>query len=78
MSFRQISKNLWASIKKDILDLLKRKVQFNPDVFINPIKYSRPLPMEKIVADSKVSREGVEFYKKKIANNEKIKPIIVV
>ena len=78
MSFRQISRNLWDSIKKDILGLLRRKPEFNPDVFINPGKYSRPLPIEEIVADSKVSREGVEFYKKKIANNEKINPIIVV
>jgi len=78
MSFRQISRNLWDSIKKDILGLLRRKPEFNPDVFINPGKYSRPLPIEEIVADSKVSREGVEFYKKKRANNEKINPIIVV
>jgi len=78
MSFRQISRDLWVSIKKDILGLLKRKPEFNPDVFINPDKYARLLPIEKIVADSKVSRDGVEFYKKKIANNEKINPIIVV
>jgi hypothetical protein len=78
MSFRQISRNLWDSTKKDILGLIKSKPEFNPDVFINPGKYARPLPIEKIVADSKVSREGVEFYKKKIANNEKINPIIVV
>ncbi len=78
MSFRQISKNLWTSIKKDILGLTKIKPEINPDVFINPSKYARPLPIEKIVADTKVSREGVEFYKKKIANNEKINPIVVV
>jgi uncharacterized ParB-like nuclease family protein len=78
MSFRQILKNLWVSIKKDILGLLKRKYVFNPDVFIDPDKYARPLSIVKIVADSKVSRDGVEFYKKKIANNEKINPIIVV
>jgi len=78
MSFRQILGNLWVSTKKDILGLLKRKPEFNADVFIDPGKYARPLPIEKIVADSKVSRDGVEFYKKKIANNEKINPIIVV
>jgi hypothetical protein len=37
MSFRQISSNLWASIKKDILGLLKRKYEFYPYVFINPV-----------------------------------------
>jgi hypothetical protein len=78
MSFRQVSRDIWVSIKKDILGLLKRKPEFNPDIFVNPMKYARPLSIEKIVADSKVSREGVEFYKKKIANNEKINPIIVV
>jgi hypothetical protein len=36
------------------------------------------LPISKLRADSKVSRQGVEFYKQKIANKEKLRPIIVV
>ena len=78
MKFHQILRTLLTLIKKDILGILKRKREFNPDVFINPGKYSRPIAIEKIVADSKVSRQGVEFYKEKIANNEKLDPIIVV
>ena len=54
------------------------RAQFNPDVFINPHKYERPIAMHKIVADTKVSRQGVEYYKKKIEANEPIDPIVVV
>ena len=53
-------------------------MEFNPDVFINPQKYSRPIATEKIVADKKFSSRGVEYYKKKIEANEPIDPIIVV
>lgn len=65
-------------IKKDILSFLRSSPEFNPEVFVKPEKYSRPLTIDKVVADSKVSRQGVEFYKKKIVNNKKIDPIIVV
>lgn len=72
---------LFKKTEKDILHIiLKRKgnVEFNPDLFINPAKYARPLATKKIVADQKISREGVDFYKQKIRNKEKIDPIIVV
>jgi len=52
--------------------------QFTPDLFINPRKYERSLPIDKVVADTKVSREGVEYYKKKIEANEPIEPLVVV
>lgn len=65
-------------LKKDVFALLHAPPEFNPDVFVNPQKYSQPLKIDKIVADLKVSRQGVEFYKKKILTNKKIEPIIVV
>ncbi len=36
------------------------------------------MPIEKIVADTKVSHEAIELYKQKIKNGEKIAPLIVV
>ena len=42
--------------------------QVNVDVFRNPSKYLRRLPIGEIVADTRVYRKGVERYKKKIAN----------
>jgi len=70
-------------VKKDALTLVDKekkgeRAQFNPDVLINPYKYAKPIAIDKIVADTKVSREGVEFYKKKIEANEPIDPIVVV
>ena len=71
----------------DIVDSLRLRImrltrprgrEFNIDVFANPEKYLVRLPIEKIVADTKVSREAIEQYKKKIKNGEKIAPIIVV
>lgn len=71
----------------DIVDLLRLRVmrlirrrerEINIDVFSNPEKYLVRLPIEIIVADSKVSPEGVERYKLKIKNGEKVAPIIVV
>jgi len=50
----------------------------NVDVFVNPSKYLKRLPIEKIVADTKVYRQGVERYKKKIVTGETLPPIIVV
>jgi hypothetical protein len=67
-----------ASIRADFSDWVSGKSEVNFDVFINPSKYSFRLPISKIVADSKVSRQGIEIYKQKIASNKKINPIIVV
>jgi len=55
-----------------------REREINVDVFANPEKYLIRLPIEKIIADSKVSPEGVERYKQKIKSGEKVAPIIVV
>ncbi len=52
--------------------------EINIDVFANPEKYLLRLPIEKIVADTKVDPEAIEMYKKKIKNGEKIGPLIVV
>jgi hypothetical protein len=52
--------------------------EINIDVFTKPSKYLKQLPLEKIVADTKVYRQGVERYKEKIAKGEDIPPIIVV
>ncbi len=56
----------------------RRRREINIDVFANPEKYLICLPIEKIVADTKVSAEAVELYKQRIKNGEKIPPIIVV
>jgi hypothetical protein len=55
-----------------------RERKINIDVFANPEKYLLRLPIEKIVADTKVDTEAIEMYKKKLQNGEKIAPIIVV
>ena len=55
-----------------------RGQEINIDVFQNPEKYLVLVPIDEIVADTKVSREGVEGYKQKIKSGEKIAPIIVV
>ena len=79
MGFFDIVKGLLKSNMKDILDLVrKRRIEFNPDVFVNPAKYTRPIATKKIVADKKFSRQGVDFYKQKIIKKEKVDPIIVV
>jgi hypothetical protein len=52
--------------------------QVNIDVFRNPSKYLKRLPLEKIVADTRVYREGVERYKEKIAKGDSVPPIVVV
>jgi hypothetical protein len=71
----------------DIVDSLRLRVmwltghrgrEFNIDVFANPEKYLVRLPMDKIVADTKVDQEAVEMYKKKIEKGEKIAPLIVL
>jgi hypothetical protein len=79
MGFFEIVKGLLKSSKNDILDLVeKKRIEFNPDVFVNPAKYTRPLATKKIIADKKFSRQGVDFYKQKITKKEKVNPIIVV
>ena len=55
-----------------------RGQEINMDVFQNPEKYLVRVPIEEIVADTKVSREGVERYKQRIKSGEKIAPVIVV
>jgi len=71
----------------DIIDSLRVRVmrltghkerEINIDVFANPEKYLVRLPIDKIVADTKVDPEAIEMYKKKIENGEKIAPLIVV
>lgn len=71
----------------DILDSLRLRVtrltghkesEINVDVFANPEKYLVRLPIDKIVADTKVDPEAIAMYKKKIENGEKIAPLIVI
>lgn len=72
-------KSILEAVKNDATDLLaKKEKEVNADVFLNPKKYVVCLPVKKIVADPKVSREGIETYKEKIRNHEKIDPLIVV
>ena len=67
------------SLRLKIMRLTRpKKREFNIDVFANPEKYLIRLPIEKIVADTKVDPEAIEMYKKKIQNREKIAPLIVV
>ena len=68
----------FSSLKGEVSDFFNGKSEINADVFIHPAKYAVCLPIEKVVADSKVSRHGVELYKQKIRRQEKIRPIIVV
>ena len=70
--------NTLASTLHDAASRLTRKPTVNADVFVNPEKYAVCLPISKVVADSKVDRKGVESYKSKIENGEKIAPLIVV
>jgi hypothetical protein len=70
--------DFFSSIKDDFSAWVKGRSEINADVFIHPNKYAVWLPLAKIVADSKVSRQGIELYKQKIAQNQKINPIIVV
>ena len=55
-----------------------REHEVNFDVFLNPSKYLKRLPLDEIVADTRVYRKGVERYKEQIAKGESIPPIIVV
>ncbi|MCK5402545.1 ParB N-terminal domain-containing protein, partial [Candidatus Bathyarchaeota archaeon] len=50
----------------------------NLDVFLHPEKYSTSLPMDKIVADTKVDPDGVKRYKEMLVIGEQLRPIVVV
>ena len=76
-----------TQLVRDIVDSFRFRVsrltrgrgrEINFDVFSNPEKYLVRLPIEEIVADSKVVSAGVEGYKRRIRDGEKIAPIIVV
>lgn len=67
------------SLKRKVISLIwHKKRTINIDVFSNPEKYPICLPIEEIIADTKVSPKAIELYKQKIKNKEKIPPIIVV
>ena len=71
------------TVKRDALGLIDRgkkggKPKFNPGVLINPKKYATKIEIDKIIADTKYSRQGVEYYKEKIRANQPIDPIVVV
>jgi hypothetical protein len=71
--------DLLDSFRLRVMRLIKRRErEINIDVFSNPEKYLIRLPIERLVADTKVSPEAVELYKQKIKNGEKIAPLIVV
>jgi hypothetical protein len=70
--------DLLVSIKDDFSDWVRGYGEINVDVFLHPAKYAVCLPIEMLVADNKVSRQGVEIYKQKITENKKINPVIVV
>ena len=55
-----------------------RERGINIDAFSNPKKYLEQLPIEKIVAFTKIFPEVIKLYKQKIKKGEKIPPIIVV
>lgn len=55
-----------------------RKPFFNPNIFRNPKKYSQKISIDKIVADPKASRKGIEHYKQKISEGHGLKPLVVV
>ena len=83
MGYSDITADFANIVKDDVLSLMDRRKrgerpQFSPDVLVNPRKYARPIAIDKIIADRKVSRGGVEYYKKKIEANESIEPIVVV
>jgi hypothetical protein len=69
---------LLESVWHEITNFLEGKSRINAEVFVNPTKYCVSIPVRNIVADSKISRDGINIYKQKIKNKEKITPIIVV
>ena len=78
-----ITTDFASIVKDDAQGLMGRRKkgklpELKPDVLFNPRKYAKPIAIDKIIADTKVSREGVEYYKKKIESNMPIDPIVVV
>jgi hypothetical protein len=70
--------DLFFSLRDDFSKLFNGQSEINVDVFLHPHKYAVCLPLEKLVADFKVSKQGVDMYKQKILSDQKISPIIVV
>ena len=70
--------DFFSSVRADFSDWINGKSEINADVFVYPNKHAICLPIDKLVADAKVSRQGIEIYKQKIAGNQKINPVIVV
>jgi hypothetical protein len=70
--------NYSGTIKDKFSALLNGKAEINIDIFLHPDRHVICLPVEEIVADSKVSRKGIKYYKQKISSNEPINPLIVV
>jgi hypothetical protein len=52
--------------------------KFTLDIFLYPEKYSTPLPIDQIVADTKVDADGVTRYKEQLAAGKQLRPIVVV
>jgi hypothetical protein len=48
------------------------------DIFLYPEKYSTLLPIDQIVADTKVDAEGVTRYREQLATGKPLRPIVVV
>jgi hypothetical protein len=71
-------RNFVDSLRFRVIRLTRGGGEINLDVLSNPEKYLVRLPIEKIVADSKVVREGVEGYKRRIKSGEPVGLIIVV
>ncbi len=61
-----------------LLNYRERRTRVNLDVFSSPQRHLVCLPVEKIVADSKVFPQAIEKYKQKIEEGEKLFPVIVV
>jgi hypothetical protein len=66
------------SMLTGLLNYREQRTRVNLDVFSNPDRHLICLPVEKIVADTKVFPQAVEKYKQKIENGERLSPVIVV
>jgi hypothetical protein len=61
----------------EVIDFVTgRSVNF--EIFRHPGNYMVWLPLTQIIADSKVSRQGIEHYKEMILRNEDTGPIILL
>jgi MinD superfamily P-loop ATPase len=68
--------DLLDSLRTRVMQLTNRRSrEINIDVFANPEKYLIRLPIDKIVADTKVSREAINLYKQKNQKRRKACPI---